>query len=532
MVANVLPRANTRNDGFPEDEFVLMENIPVFAEHETTARNGRKLRFRREELEAIVERCNRRIRETGDYAAITIGHTPEPGEGHDQPPVVGFAGPFRLGLLGEPGQRQRYAILADMHVYIDKADVLKEHPRRSPELWLEDDYDQMYLDPISLISEPPRLDMGLLYSASHNGRLCEKYAAAGPSAMSVFIPSFNAGKKRYAADPPNTQGNAIMALSPDDVRSIVDALEQLDWVQFVKGMMEEKEGAGAAPEDQLGEPGVDNMPGADAEDALAGQDNAPAMPPAGEAAGMPPSGLPPASPVAEVPGPGGAPGGGDAGLTAGPLTEGPPPGENAEKEKLKEYAASGSIEGTEKAAGSPSLDGTDKPGGCGCIDKKYSAGCGAPVSKMSKASANGNVQEEIQRLRAELSREKYARVNAERRQHLEALRRDYVFDPDDEMEFAAAEAMSDDHFVKYSKSLAQKCVRVPFGDIPTQFLTRGAESESPRASASASNHSKEKYARDLSDRALKYCEAKAISGQHVVYEDVLGRLQRGEALPA
>ena len=113
-----LPRANVRraNDPFPKDRYVRVKDVPIFAEHETTARNGRKLKFTKRELERVADRCNRRIKETGDYAMLTLGHTPEPGSGLPSPEVIGFVGPYRMGTLGEPGQRQRYAILADFWV--------------------------------------------------------------------------------------------------------------------------------------------------------------------------------------------------------------------------------------------------------------------------------------------------------------------------------------------------------------------------------------------------------------------------------
>src|SRR5262245_30899046 len=112
-----LPQANVRPPGeFPAEEFVNIPDVPVFAEHTATGRDGRTLRYSAAELQAVAERCNRRIRETGDYAGLCIGHTPEleavqAGTAR-YPDLVGFAGPFKLGLIGE-GQKKRYAILAD-----------------------------------------------------------------------------------------------------------------------------------------------------------------------------------------------------------------------------------------------------------------------------------------------------------------------------------------------------------------------------------------------------------------------------------
>lgn len=191
--ADGLPRANVRRSGsFDESQFVNLPNVPVFAEHETVlGKDQRQIKFGRDELSAICNRCNQRIRETGDYAAVTLGHTPSPDaaeKGAQQPEVVGYAGPFRMGLLGEAGERQRFAILADFHIFKeDFQRVRKKFARRSPEVWVEDRVDQMFLDPIALLgAEAPRLDMGLmLYSASRSGRAIEKYAFAGP--MNAFV---------------------------------------------------------------------------------------------------------------------------------------------------------------------------------------------------------------------------------------------------------------------------------------------------------------------------------------------------------
>jgi len=325
--ALTLPQANVRGgeDPFPEDQFVTLENVPVFAEHKTTAKDGRELNFTQAELEAVANRCNRRIQETGDYAALVFGHTPDPDDSAaPMPDLCGFAGPFRLGVLGDPGTRQRYAILADFHVFKDELPRFRKHPRRSPEVWLEDSYAEMFLDPIALLgAEPPRLDMGLLYSAARGGRICEKYTAVAPAAGNVFIPSDDLRQKCSAQN----AGSSPM-LAPDDIRQIVDAIEALDWVQFVKDQMASQAGpnagvdlptetppaAPAAP-DAGPEPG--GLPGA--------QPPPPAAPPAG-----PPS---PPAPDAAQPEPSVAP------PTPHPEPdgdEGPPaaPGPDEEREKL------------------------------------------------------------------------------------------------------------------------------------------------------------------------------------------------------
>lgn len=216
---------------FSEDVFLNVRDVPVFAAHEAELSDGRRVIFGPEELAAIVENCNRRIEETGDYAVITLGHTPAPGEDKPQPEVVGFAGPFRLGeFAGKP------AILADFHIFQEYKDVLKRYPRRSPEFRLVDDLRKTHLDPIALLgAEPPRLDMGLtlLYSERDGSVLVERYAAVLPAGSNTFVPSVPShDKERYTMD-------------QDLLKQIVEAFNELDWVKWVKKKMAEEQGQGS-----------------------------------------------------------------------------------------------------------------------------------------------------------------------------------------------------------------------------------------------------------------------------------------------
>ncbi len=151
---------------FPADQYVTLPNVPVFREHQTKAVDGRTLKFGMQELQAVANRCNRRIAETGDYAAVVIGHTPDPADGEaPQPELVGYAGPFRLGTIGE-GERKCWAILADFHTQRGDLAKVRKQRRRSPELCLEDGYEEMFLDPIALLgAECPRLDLRLMTGA-------------------------------------------------------------------------------------------------------------------------------------------------------------------------------------------------------------------------------------------------------------------------------------------------------------------------------------------------------------------------------
>lgn len=545
--AAALPRANVRQpeEAFSEELFHTVPNVAVFKEHQTvrttcgecggTVRGGactqcgqpaRMLRISRNELAAIAERCNRRIRETGDYAALTIGHTPSPDEaakGAPQPEVVGFAGPFRLGVLGQPGQRQLYAILADCHIYRDKTDVLRKYPRRSPELWLEDRYEEMFLDPIALLgAEAPRLDMGLLYAAVRHGRLCEKYAAASPAAGSVFIPTDgDKDKTYYAAGESPTQEPLPMALSPEDVRQIVDALEQLDWVQFVKQQMSQgPHEAGETPAheaaEEAGKPPASPAP--------------PSPPPAAPPHAAPPAAAaPPATPAAAPPHP---PAQGHT-PPAAPAPAKPPVGDQ-KKEKLAagchQYSAEGSAEGDQpEKPGTASVTGvSDQPSG-----QAAEASVAGPLSDEEAPAKYARIlsdqqalKQEITALRDQLAREKGARTFAERYARLSGLRDTLVFDLDEEAELARD--MGDEQFEKYAASLKRNCQRMPiFHDLPTA----AGETLADAPDRPGSKTERERFSRDHSERALKYCKAKAAAGESVSYEQVLADLRAGKTLP-
>ena len=69
------PKNRTADSLFPPDKYVNKPGVVVFAEHSTRLRDGTPVTYDREALEKIARNCNRRIEETGNYAAVCIGHT-------------------------------------------------------------------------------------------------------------------------------------------------------------------------------------------------------------------------------------------------------------------------------------------------------------------------------------------------------------------------------------------------------------------------------------------------------------------------
>lgn len=531
---------------FPEGEFVTLKQVPVFAEHQTKARDGRNLKFGKKELEALAKRCNRRIEETGDYAAITLGHTAEPGDSQaKQPEMVGFAGPFKVGLIGPKG-KQRYAVLADFHVHAEDYPKLKKYPRRSPELWLEDRYEEMFLDPIALLgAEAPRLDMGLLYAANRQGRLVEKYAAVA-SATSSFIPTdkYGCGEKKQAYeadsrkdttarelkvsdaaarrtgspdsaspkseaggknqllrpefgntigkryegdDETKSQGGAsapskTMNLNPDDIRGIVDALEQLDWVQWVKGQMQaDSAGNGTLPDQ-----------GPDMADAGMGNpDMAQDLPDASDAGGMGAE-----APLDDMGGESGldAPGG-DPGLDAaggaaplgGPPAIPPPP---KDKNMAQQYGADASIQGSGTPAGSGDIDAAGTPRQSGGYDKKPAMGSREAYARMAG---------QVTKLQGMLTEERTLRIDTERKSALTELAERRDFDLSRELERCRYSKMTAAQFTEHCENIEENYRPTMMNvDLPTFEDAMMASPDRPGRGAT-----KEKYSQQHRDRALK-----------------------------
>lgn len=258
-IANIEPGPRQ----WPETEFVNVSGVPIFIEHETaTKRKGdqeakpRILRFGRRELQAITNNCNRRIEETGDCPALAIGHTSDPKDGpsrSSQEAPVGFADNFRVGVMPGTG---KYAILCDWHIYRDDYPRVKKYRRRSPELWLAEDYAEMFFDPISLLGvEAPRLDMGMLnYSRRRapDGREVQTYSAVCASPTNVFVPTTDDRDRReYAAEPEETifvqEEETDPMVDQELVQEVVSALMQTPQMQFVKQMMDEKAASNPEP---------------------------------------------------------------------------------------------------------------------------------------------------------------------------------------------------------------------------------------------------------------------------------------------
>jgi len=555
--------ANVRaaDAAFPPDEFHTVQNVPVFAEHETTSRDGRRLRFGPPELQAVANRCNQRIRDTGDYAAVVIGHTSAPDDPHQkEPEVVGFAGPFKLGTLGQSGGKQRAAILADFHFFKADLEKAKKYPRRSPELWLEDRYEEMFLDPIALLgAEAPRLDMGLLYSAMYHGRLRERYTAVAPSAGNVAIRDDDIQPEHYQEGSP--------MLGPDDIRQIVEALESLDWVQGVKELLAANEGNNASFGDEPAPPLDPAIPGP------AGPEMGQPAPAAGPADGLPadlpgpmpsqpapgnPDGplsgadsAPMAPPTSPDPGPAPAPASpppapsAPAGNPAGPPEA---PDADVEKEKLSRYAAMDELEDEEfeeyarsrrdrKRRKYAAGEDDDEPEELDELDvdpKPDDAPADPPAKPKEAYRRSGEVlalRRELDQVKQRLDGERAARVEAERYSLLAERRQMYAFDLEDETERCRYAKMNDEQFADHLKVIEQNYKQIPLGaQLPTftPQAQRAADTAPTRIGGGAA---REHYSKETSDAAREWCERRSLAGKAYDYEVAVKTLREGKVLP-
>jgi len=234
---------------FRPEDFKRVDSVPLFTEHTTRDRSGNTMVYDRNALAAILERCNHRIADTGNFAPLTEGHTPDRdslSKGAKMPDVLGYAGPYRLGMVGN--ENPRWAIFGTEWHHVEDASRMKKLRRRSPEVWLEERMEDRFFDPIAALgAETPRLDMGMIqFHKTSEGRNVAKYSvAAMPSATSVFVPSTDVGR-----DKKNYEGSQSMALTPEDVTQVVDAIMDTEPMQWVVSQM--GGGSMGAPESVTG----------------------------------------------------------------------------------------------------------------------------------------------------------------------------------------------------------------------------------------------------------------------------------------
>lgn len=196
---------------FPTDKYEHVRDVAIFAEHETTDRKGELQKYDREALQAIVDKCNKRILDTKSFAKISDGHTPGPEDvrqGAKYPEVLGFAGNFHLGMVGK--LKPRWAIFADEYRYKDTAAQTAKKPGRSVEVWLHENIADRFFDPIAALgAETPRLDLPMKFAKTPSGVEVAKYSAMAGNTNTYLPEPLKAPKDRYES-----------MLSPEEVQEL------------------------------------------------------------------------------------------------------------------------------------------------------------------------------------------------------------------------------------------------------------------------------------------------------------------------
>lgn len=478
---------------FTDQEFVHVENVPVFAEHTTKDKDGNLVVYDRSALQVICDRCNTRIADTGDFPPITAGHTPSHSQldrGVPQPDVLGYSGPFRMGMIGN--KNPRWAIISDEWHHRDEAERLRKLRRRSPEVWLEDRMEDRFLDPIAALgAETPRLDMGLTrLCRSADGRIVEKYTAVAPGPGSVFVPS-----EDYQSD----QKGTVM-LSPEDIQQITDAIMQTDAMQWVKSQMGSEAPATTADE------GI--VPGGEAPEG-------PPVPPMADEA--PPAPAAPAAPPMEEESENYM--GADAGASM--PNEDPLGKYGAEEDESttcdtdqkQEYSAEGSAE--DPQAGSPTEAATVADSSLMKFSKGDSAMSREHYSRLERT--NREQQAEIQQLKSRLDKADREKSQASRYSKLQSLRQEFAFDLEEEANYC--NSMSDEQFDRHTDRIVANYSRIP--------VELGVHV--PEATVVETESTKEKYQRQLNDKAMEIAESAQKAGRYIKYDEALDEAKKALA---
>lgn len=333
-------------------------------------------------------------------------------------------------------------------------------------------------------------------------------------------------------------------ISPEDIRQIVDALEQTDVFQWVKGKMTEESGNNASVPNETMAPPAGPPAAPPAGPMGAEPPAAPMPPPPGPEAGAEPPTPPPAAPASPAEPPPEAAGGSPP--------EAPPAGDQ-EKEPLKKYAsaeealddmsdedleeycrqrfqAEGSVDGDELGGATASVEETTSTVAEGDVseDEEGSEAAGAYQTKFSRLHQSlDRMQGELRHTREQLEAERSQRVDAERYARLVEMRQQLTFDLADEWEGVRYSKMTDPQFDEHVSRMRRNYQRIPLNVVLPNLqeeLGVSAPTDQPAAG-------REKYSKQLSERALRYCEKKRINGEDVDYMHVLESFARGEKLP-
>jgi len=286
---------------FTPDQYKRLQNVALFHEHEVPEQEieGKKIpaqKYGRDELAEMVDGMNDRILDHDEFSPITRGHTEQKSDGKPgdrrMPEVLGFAGPYRLGMIGR--KQPRWAIFGDEYHSMDAVPELKKRVGRSPEVWRYSRMRDRFFYPIATLGEEmPRLNLPPAHysrrSADESPVFVECYQATFPGGANAFVPSFNAssdGRKpmadQYSA---GAQGSGSgTPLTGMTLEELMEAWLETQPMQFIFGLMRQSGQSGqpnpAIPNQIPPDPNAAAAPPAGSDPANVGGDpSAPMAPP-------------------------------------------------------------------------------------------------------------------------------------------------------------------------------------------------------------------------------------------------------------
>ena len=255
-------------------EYKHVRGVPVFMEHSTERINpedpdGPKVPFHYnfKELCKVLDGSNERCGHDS-YSAISSHHTSLTNKGPaSEPYVMGFAGPYRLGMVkNSRTNQQKWAIFSDEHRDIAHKETFRNRERRSVEVLRPKMGGLPYFDPIATLgADSPRLPLPLaryqasesndveligVYAMNFDGTI-ERYEFASPSGSNTFVQNAIPVQRDIYQDPSQMQAT----LTEPDVRMIIDGLMNTPQIQWVTEQME----AGQSKADPAADP--NQMPG-------------------------------------------------------------------------------------------------------------------------------------------------------------------------------------------------------------------------------------------------------------------------------
>ena len=264
------PLGDRANEYFDSKHYKTVPNVCYFYEHSTIGSDGLPVRYSLKELSDIVDEHNARA-DTDSYSAIASKHTMR-GPVHEsmEPRVLGFAGPYRLGMVGtvEP----KFAVFADEHHLRSEEQTLARKKRRSVEVNRFKSGRRPFFDPIAALgAEAPRLALPVArYSADEDPDVERYEFSSAPSALSgsnTFIPTSEPTKDRHAlSEQPSMNADPNTPDQDSLIRQIVQAFMSTPQMQFVNSLMESQAGQGGSqpsqpqPQGPQGGPSMGGMP--------------------------------------------------------------------------------------------------------------------------------------------------------------------------------------------------------------------------------------------------------------------------------